>query len=339
MNPLKLTSTTLLAALVVLSSPLLAQQIEHGGFEDLPPPSGSVLKIDVPNMAFALLAEIPLPGPLPGSGPRLNGEDVEIEVAGGTAVTPPVPDAIPRVDSWDVDPEGPPEPYAWIGDGGNRRFRSIEGGWIAAERRCKRCKKGWKKKWKLRAAGNTVAPPLVGDGRVFFGTLENRIYGVKAKNGHRLWSTEVDGRASRPLVLWIPPPDATIEDVGPHLETPEDASGSNVVLVVTDAGREVIALDARTGQRIAAIQIVPAEGRFVSVPLALPSGKIAVAQQKYNENEAALRIYRLLEIGPEGQTADVNYNAPDSQSVPMTEERDGAAEGRSEGQDDRRAGS
>ena len=51
-----------------------AQGYVDVGFDDLPPPADSKAKEMPPKLVFRLLAEIPLPGPLPSDGPRLRGD-------------------------------------------------------------------------------------------------------------------------------------------------------------------------------------------------------------------------------------------------------------------------
>ena len=74
----------------------VAQTYVDTGFSDLPPPTAKRVKDLPPKLVFRLLAEIPLPGPLPGDDPRLRDNLVEIGVAGGTMVTEAIPDATPR---------------------------------------------------------------------------------------------------------------------------------------------------------------------------------------------------------------------------------------------------
>jgi hypothetical protein len=66
-----------------------------------------------------------------------------------------------------------------------------------------------------------------------------------------------------------------------------------VLLVVPDSGAELRAISAQTGQTVARLHLERGEGTFVGVPAITKDGKILVAHQKYDESEAALRIYEL----------------------------------------------
>jgi hypothetical protein len=37
----------------------------------------------------------------------------------------------------------------------------IEGNRLLAQKKCKRCRAGWKRKWRLRVSGTVPTPPLV----------------------------------------------------------------------------------------------------------------------------------------------------------------------------------
>lgn len=239
-----------------------------------------------PSFQFKLLSEIPLPGPLPGGGPYREGDRIAIAVDGGTVfassngssefLETPVPlDPLPGDGESSVSPDG------------RVRCRTIESGWILAEKKCTRCKKGWRKKWKLRAPGSAFARPLVTDRRIFYGTTDNRVYCVKRGNGHRVWVSDVDGRVLRPLeLLRVPvPPD-------PRFVKGIKAVSLDLVLVVPDDGASMVALDARNGERVAAFEL-PENETLIGGPLATPHGKIAVARQRYNAKDAALLFFDL----------------------------------------------
>ena len=102
-----------------------------------------------PQMSFKLLNEIELPGPLPGPGPTLVGDRVAIPVAGFLAVT-----AWARNASPELSPATEAEPVTetiWVeGPEGRRRYRTLPEGRLIAEKRCRRCDRGWRKLWKLR---------------------------------------------------------------------------------------------------------------------------------------------------------------------------------------------
>jgi len=257
-----------------------------------------------PSFHFKLLSEIPLPGPLSGGGPYLEGDRIAIAVEGGTVFA-----------SWNGSSEFLESPLSLdpvTGDGdgespvspdGKVRCRTIDSGWILAEKKCARCKRGWRKKWKLRASGSAFARPLVTDRRIFYGTTDNRVYCVKRGNGHRVWVSDVKGRVLRPLELVrVPvPPD-------PRYFTGIKAIALDLVLVVPDDGASMMALDARNGERVATFEL-PENETLIGGPLATPQGKVAVARQRYNAKEAALLFFDL-EPPPEVQSPEeeVAYN-------------------------------
>ena len=248
-----------------------AQSYVDAGLDDLAPPADSESKDRPPKLIFSLLAEIPLPGPLPGDGPRLRGDLIEIGVAGGTVVTRPVPDATPQlIDSaFGRDPT-----VSWVTDERQRtRFRSVPGGALEAQKSCRRCKTGWKRSWRLRVPGNTLVPPLVADRRVYIGALDNRVYSLKARNGHRVWTVDIGGRISTPLMLWrgeIPQP------------TPQDPLATReltLILAVPASGSEMVALEGQGGRQVASMRLPEGGGKLVSGPLATPDGTVVVARQ------------------------------------------------------------
>lgn len=236
-------------------------------------------------LRFSLVGEIQLKGPLPGQGPRVNGVLIEIPVAGGIAITPAEVGAIPEIDARQAGPEFDPQPWA-LNENERRRYRALPDGRVMSERRCDRCESGWKKRWRLRVPGNTMAPPLLQRKLLFFGALDNLIYCVKARNGHQIWTADVAGRTSRPLVYWT-------DGLGGATAGRKFSLSSSAILVVPDAGSEMLALDPQTGQRIAHVTLARGQGKLIGVPVVTPDGKIVVAHQKYDETEAALRVYRL----------------------------------------------
>lgn len=262
-----------------------AQQLttlEEDPFNELEPTDADLRQLQpaTPRLSFELVGEIPLPGPLPGGGPQLVGGNVEIPVAGGVAVAPPEPGARATVSAGsgrdDVSDE-------WATDATSTfRVRSRPDGFIEAQRR-----RGqrWKKVWKLKLPGATAVPPLIHGNRVYIGALDNQIYCVKRKNGHRLWAVDVGGRISKALVWWqgeLPaaPPAATARPI-------------EAILAITDNGSQMLALDAARGTILARVELPEGAGKLVHVPLAMPDGRVVVALQKYSDAEAALLLYRL----------------------------------------------
>lgn len=268
----------------------VAQTYVDTGFSDLPPPTAKKVKDPPPKLVFRLLAEIPLPGPLPGDDPRLRGSLVEIGVAGGTMVTEAIPDATPRwIGTSSGDAVDPRPASVWVSEkGGKMRFRSLPGGVLEAQKACRRCKAGWKRRWRLRVPGNTLVSPLVANRRVYIGGLDNRIYCLKARNGHRLWTADIDGRISTPLMLWQG------EVADPTPEEPLATRELTLLLVVGDSGSEMVALESEGGLPVATLRVAEGDGKLVSGALAMPDGKVVVARQQYAETEASLMVYRLL---------------------------------------------
>ena len=282
-----------------------AQSYVDLGFDDLPPPADSKPRDQPPKMVFSLLAEIPLPGPLPGDGPRLRGDLVEIGVAGGTIVTQPLPDATPQlIDSASGSDPDPP-PVGWVTDETEcMRFRSVPGGVLEAQKSCRRCKTGWKRSWRLRVPGNTLVPPLVADRRVYIGALDNRVYSLKARNGHRVWTVDIGGRISTPLMLWrgeIPEPTA---------KDPLATRELTLILAVPASGSQMVALESQGGRRVASMRLPEGSGKLVSGPLTTPDGKVVVARQQYAETEASLLVYRLLPLRARPEGTDLPATPP-----------------------------
>lgn len=297
-----------LLLIFVASEPSTAQTQTYSAdpFQDLPPTSRRADGPALPKMAFLLEAEIPLPGPLPGAGPRLRGELIEIPVAGGTVLTRPTSDAIPSLiasqDALQADPEASP----WVEHAlGRFRYRAVTGGAIQAQRSCKRCKSGWKRIWKLRVPGNTLAPPLLDERHLYFGSLDNRVYCVKARNGHRVWVTDLGARVSSQLVRWRGSigGDPLDEAASPPREV-------SLILAVPDGGSELTALDSEGGQPVARLRLEDDEGKLVSGPIATPDGKIVVARQKYAATEASLMVYRLRELVREETAPEAPSQSP-----------------------------
>lgn len=284
--------------MIVLVPELAAERSPDDPFADLPARAEASRKAEAPRLSFSLLAEIPLPGPLPGHGPRWIDDRIEIPVADGTAITSLEAGSTPEIR---LDPDGLPPPLdPWALDSrGVFRCRSLPGGWILAQRRCSRCAEGWKKVWRLRVPGHAPAPPLVRDRRVYFGAMDNRIYCVKRKNGHRVWTFDVDGRISGPLVPWS----GEIAGNGSD-EDEREQRELNLILAVPDGGAELLALNQELGQKVAGISVPAGEGYLLNAPLATPDGRVAVAWQKYSETDASLMVYRLNRRAPPPSEGD-----------------------------------
>jgi hypothetical protein len=316
--PSRLILTFLLGAALAFSAPPLAAQSTSSsafGPQYLEPlPSDN--RERVPRLSFKLLHDIRLPGPLPERGPRLVGDRIEIPVAGSIALTDWTGDSelqlSPGELSVEDDPQGPP----WaLSDDGKVRYRVLPKRGIVAEKRCPSCKKGWRKKWRLRNAGGAQARPLVSRRRLFFGGLDNRVYCVKRRNGHRVWASDVKSRITKPLVLW-----SALPVLGSATQTPVDFQ---LVLAVTDNGSEIVALSASRGERVASFSLSESEGKLVGMPVATPDGRIVVARQKYAASEASLMVLML--EPPDEQP--VGPPAPDTTPEPQASIHHGEGSG------------
>lgn len=273
-----------------------AQILSADPFENLPLAAEQGRGPAPPQLIFRLLAEIPLPGPLPGDGPRWTGDAIEIPVAGGIAVVPIEDGEGLRILPDTAGVEAAPAAENWVESAKLRmRFHADPSGVVRAERRCGRCSRGWKRKWQLRAAGVSSVAPLVVGKRVYFGSLDNRVLCVRARNGHRVWAVDVGGRVAQPLVSWTgPPADAAVGAT--HSSSPAAPLGA--VLAVLEEGSELLVLSDRDGARIARMKLVTGQGKIVSVPLTTPDGRLAVARQNYAETDAALLLLRLVPPQP-----------------------------------------
>jgi hypothetical protein len=253
-------------------------QTEADPFADLSPSREGKRGEEGPSLVFQLLAEIPLPGPLPPTGPRWIDGLVEVSVSGATALVEPVPRSVPRiVPAPSTVPDCPGE--AWVTDArGRRRFRSLAPDLLVAEKLRSR---GFRTDWRLRSPGLSMSPPLVLDGSVCFGGNDNRITCVKARNGHRIWSRDVGARITRRLIATLP-----------------DPAGGAVVLAVLDEGTSLVALSAKNGATLASCEFSSSGLRVIDIPAMSAEGTFAVALQAYDPAQASLRIYSLDPVGP-----------------------------------------
>ncbi|HXV74790.1 MAG TPA: PQQ-binding-like beta-propeller repeat protein [Candidatus Polarisedimenticolaceae bacterium] len=264
------------------------------------------------NFRFELVSEVVLPGPLSAAGPRPLPGGVEIGVDGGKAIAAWMPESdlelTPRAPA---APEIEQPPFGLSADG---RFRGlpIEEGWILAQRRCPRCKSGWRTRWKIRAPGSQFARPLVTEHRIYYGTTDNRVYCVKRKSGHRVWVSDVRGRVLRPLELLevSAPPHPRYFDRNRPLTM-------GVILVIPDGGAELIALEAKSGERLASYEL-PENELLVGGAVA-HDGQVVVAAQRYSAEDAALLVLGLVPVeGSDAPTPEVAVN----DSVPGGSVRD-----------------
>ena len=255
-------------------------------------------------LVFRLQHETALPGPLPGAGPALVGDEVQIAVSGGQAFIALEGATTARIDST-AEPGNVTLPE-WHTDAEGQIRVQERDGLLFAEKKCGRCRRGWKKIWKLRTPGIATATPLVDAKRVYFGAVDNRVYAVKRRNGHRVWSADVGRRVTRPLVFWDHPPRDVPGEGGKQTPaaTADEGNGHapveslpppdvRAILVVPDGGTRLLALSPADGQKLASTELSDDAGKWVSVPLTVPDGRVILARQKYLVDEATLMVYRL----------------------------------------------
>jgi hypothetical protein len=303
------------AGLVVLaagSREALAQFPAPGAVDPfLPAPPPVAEQPPLPRLRFVLRGEVALPGPLPGAAPRLVGERIEIDVAGAVASTGWAAGA-PLVlrDARAAEPVPPDSP--WVEDPrGRYRTRPLPDDRILTQRRCKRCRKGWHRAWKARVPGASQSPPALGEQRVYVGSRDNRVYALRLRNGHRVWTADLGERLSKPLVLWSP------RELAVEAQEPEQPL--RLLLVVPAAGSRLIALDARSGRVVAEHRLEEAEGELVSAPLTTPDDRVVVARQSYARAEASLLVFQLepqLDEAPSGEALPYNGSARRSARAP-----------------------
>lgn len=262
-------------------------------------------------MRFAVLREVPVPGPIAEGRLRLDSDGVHVPLRGGEAVVPLEPAGSPRLLDGDLAAGGGDSDGWVLGGSGRLRFRTLPSGTVEAQRRCKGCRSGWKTAWRLQVGCATPAPPLVVGPKVCYGALDNQVYCVRASNGHRLWASDVGDRVSTNLALWTGEVDAT----GGGRSTAGAAGPATVelLLVVPDAGGALVALDAYDGHRAAARELSESQGRLIGPPLVSEDGRIVVARQGYQDTEAVLEFLALVPSGPgaeRGPAGPPAYNEP-----------------------------
>lgn len=260
-----------------------------------------------PTLVLEWIGEVPFPGPArPGA---LHVEDGRVVVANGDRRF-----SIEPTPGGAVEPAGPPQaPVAereptWVyAPDRKMRFAAIPERGIVAEARRGGESERWKRAWRLRRVGSVPFPPLLLGERLFFASSDDRIYAVRAKNGHRLWATDVGDRLSRELSLW----EATVPRFGRGKE-PDREETIHLLLAVPDGGAALLVLDVHDGRILARGTIPEGKGRLVSAPLVLEAGKIAAVRQGFALEDAALGLFRIASPaatpGPDASGKGVPYN-------------------------------
>jgi hypothetical protein len=277
-----------IAAVLLTAAPSTAQ---YGppGTEALPnnyPPPLPERQGPAPKLKFELAHEIALTGPVTSPEPWADGETLLVPLESGAARVDPHAETPPETG---VTADPPPDPSGgWIVDAaGTRRYRATVEGIIQAEKRRKNGRK-WRHSWKIVAPNATPAPPILLGPRLCYAGLDDRITCVKAGNGHRLWTTDLGDRLSRPIARW---PSASPARVAP--KTGDRTIEGEILLAVPDNGASMIALDAYDGRRLATYDL-PAEERLVSGPMVFGDDGIAAVREAFDKRQVAVLVLRLV---------------------------------------------
>jgi hypothetical protein len=258
---------------------------------------------DPPELQLTVLAEIALTGPLM-SAPRWVGDHVEVTTAEGlvrvawrdparpVTVEPLPGSASAAASTWGLSPDG------------SHRARQLESRLIV-QRSCSGCRGGWRRHWRLRVPGLAPARPLMTENRVYFGSADNRVFGVRRRNGHRLWATALDGRVLRELALWVATTEADVA----------------AILAVPEPGGEMVALDVFSGSPLLRYRLSGEGDTLVGAPLSTADGHVLLARQGYSGEDATLIVLKLeaKEANPAigDESAPKGYNPPTSnEAVP-----------------------
>lgn len=236
-----------------------------------------------PAIVFKLVAEIPLPASPTGQEPVLDGGRLLVPVEGGVAAVEFANSVAVLLEG--AEPASPEAASAWVlSDDGKSRVRTLPAGRVEAQ------KKGlifrrFRHDWSLRAPGATLAPAIIMGGRVLYGSLDNQVYCVRRKNGHRLWAVDLDDRISRPLAAWhgkLP--------VGAAPGRPATEVEIEMALVVPDGGATLFAIDVYDGSRLGAFQVPSGKGMLASGPIVLAGGRVAVTRTNYGSGGGSLLL-------------------------------------------------
>ena len=268
---------------LLLFAPASAQTLGPGYPDRYPPPLPARRGPKPPPLVFSVLAQVPMLGPVSAAGAGLADDRVVLRGPAGFV-------AVPLTEGLEVTPAAAPPPAAgtdaqgWVyAPEGGWRYRTLPDGHVVAERWWGN-RRGWKNKWTLRVGSATPSPPVLVNGRLIFGSVDDQVYAVRADNGHRLWAQDVGDRVSRPLALWH----GTVE-------TKEGPRDVDAVLVAPDDAMSVLALDVFDGMRLASFGIAKLEegNAIVSAPLVAADGKVVVAHQGYAPEEASVLVLEL----------------------------------------------
>jgi hypothetical protein len=280
-----------LAAIAVAAlTSIVSSPAQYGppGPEVLPnnyPPPIPERQGPAPRLKFELAREIPLEGPVGAPEAWAEGNALLVPLASGAARVSPSADAPPEPVTADPPPDAS---GSWILNAeGTRRYRATAEGVVEAEKRRKNGRK-WRRSWHIVAPNATPAPPILMGPRLCYAGLDDRVTCVKASNGHRLWTTDLGDRLSRPIARW---PSASPARV--TVKAGDRTIEGEILLAVPDNGASMIALDAYDGRRLATYELL-AEERLVSGPLVFPDDGIAAVREAFDKRQVAVLVLRLV---------------------------------------------
>lgn len=250
-------------------------------------------------LAFLPKGEIALPGPLPGRPLARDRERIAVPTSAGLAL---VTLDGRRIEVVDGSGEGVSSAATEVRVRQRVYRYRAEAGALVAERRCPRCRTGWSRCWRLAIPVSPTAAPLVVGQRIYVGGLDNRIYALKRRNGHRVWTAEVSGRVRAPLV---------------HLPAPANPA-DGAVLAVPEGGRRLLALDQAGGRAVGSVELDLAVGSWSGAPLVTDDGRVAIARQSYDPSRAHLVLYEVSRSVPGSSTTSTSPASTSDASPPRT---------------------
>ncbi len=303
--------------LVVLSAPAVFGQ-GYGG-ATLDPATFPTVKPQrktppPPALTLETVLELPIPGPLAGGAMEVHGNSVQVPVDGGYVLVDLGAGDEPVVSRVEAEPGERPDDEGWILTGRKQRLRirTEPEGRIVAQKRASSEPSFWKRHWHLRTPGSTPAPGLLVGKSILFGCSDNRVYALKARNGHRLWYQDLGHRILFPLVLW-------------HGRLGD--RDHDLVVVAPHPGRSIRLLDPFDGKTLARFRLGQGDAKdiedeFASHPAVLADGRIVLPVQKYESGEAALVVLRpVVQKRKADAEPDMPYNGGDSATAGSRERR------------------
>lgn len=266
--------------------------------------------------AFTLnkVREIPIPGPLAGDSMVVDGETVLVPVNGGYIQVDLADQDHPVWTKMTGELPSRADDSGWILTGRKKRyrFRTEPSGHVVAQKRPSARSSVWKRRWHLKTPGGTPAPPLLVRKALLFGCTDNRVYALKARNGHRLWVQDLGQRVLFPLVHWR-------GALGPK--------DHDLILVVPHPARSIRILDPFDGKSLASFRLGTGDGQetedeFASYPAVLADGRIVLPVQKYSSEEAVLLVLKPTVKAPSAdEPGKMPYNGEDPAGAGSRERR------------------